>query len=164
MIDLSNNTGGSVSAAAFVIGFIFGTARIVLRDTLTDAQSISTYNADCNLDSVFGSGDSMSSKDKKVYVLISPVSFSCGNLVPAACKAAHVTLVGQTSGGGSCVVLPACTASGTLFQISGNKQLSVIKNGSVYNIDKGIEPDIYLSTEAAYYDRPALAEYLHSLK
>lgn len=164
VIDLSNNGGGAVVAAIFVMNFINGNSRIVLRDTMTGAQSVSTYIADCNLDNIIGNSESMFSKDKKVYVLISPVSFSCGNLVPAACKAAHVTLVGQSSGGGACVVHPACTASGTLFQISGTKQLSVIKNGSVYNIDKGIEPDIYLSTEAAFYDRPALVEYLHSLK
>ena len=164
VIDLSNNGGGMAVAAIFTLGFIMNSPRIVLRDTMTGAQTISEYRVDINRDNMYDFGDSMVSHGKKVYVLISPSSFSCGNLVPAACKAAHFTLVGQPSSGGSCVVLPGCTASGALFQISGTKQLSIVRNGSFYNIDKGIEPDIYLSTREAFYDRAGLVEYLHSIK
>ena len=99
-----------------------------------------------------------------IYVMISPSSFSCANLVAAASKAYYITLVGQPSSGGACVILPCCTASGALFQISGTKQLSIVRNGAFYNIDKGIEPDIYLSTREAFYDREWLAEYLHSIR
>ena len=164
VIDLSNNGGGMAVAAIFTLGFILNSPRIVLRDTMTGAQTISEYRVDVNRDNEYDYGDSMVSAGKKVYVMIAPGSFSCGNLVPAACKAAHITLVGQASGGGSCVVLPGCTASGALFQISGTKQLSIVRNGSFYNIDKGIEPDIYLSTREAFYDREGLVEYLHSIK
>ena len=100
-----------------------------------------------------------------LYCLTSPSSFSCGNLVPAAFKLSHnVTLAGQTSGGGSCVVLPCSSASGTLFQISGTQQLATVKNGSFYNIDEGIEPDIVLTKAESFYDREALAEYLHNAR
>jgi hypothetical protein len=51
-----------------------------------------------------------------------------------------------------------------VFQISGNKQVSIIKNGSFYNTDAGIEPDFPLDKPESYYDRPALVEYLHNLK
>ena len=66
--------------------------------------------------------------------------------------------------GGSCVVLPSTSASGAMFQISGPKQLSIVWNGSFYNIDQGIEPHFYLTRPASFYDRPALAEFLNSLK
>ena len=68
------------------------------------------------------------------------------------------------AGGGSCVVQPCTTAAGTLFQISGSKQISIIKNGSFYNTDAGIEPDFRLEKPESFYDRPALVEYLHNLK
>ena len=51
-----------------------------------------------------------------------------------------------------------------LFQISGSKQISIIKNGSFYNTDAGVEPDFRLDKPESYYDRPALVEYLHNLK
>jgi hypothetical protein len=76
----------------------------------------------------------------------------------------RVPVIGQTSGGGSCVVLPCTSASGTIFQISGTRQLSTIRNGSFYNIDQGIEPDVYLSKPASFYDREMLADYLCNLK
>ena len=101
----------------------------------------------------------------KLYCLTSNCSFSCGNLVPAACKSSgKVTLVGQTTGGGSCVVLPCTTAAGTVFQISGSMQISIIQNGSFYNTDSGIVPHFFLDKPESYYDRPALAEYLRELK
>ena len=165
VIDLSNNGGGSAYAAIFVAAWILGRADIALRDMTTGAQTIMTYRADVNLDNVFnGVRESMFALDIKVYCMISPNSFSCGNLIPAVCKANYVTVIGQTSGGGSCAVLPCCSASGTLFQVSGSKQLSVVRNGSFYNIDRGIEPDIYLSRPEDYYDRAALVEYLHGVK
>ena len=101
----------------------------------------------------------------RLYCLTSNNSFSCGNLVPAAFRSSgRVTLIGQPTGGGSCVVQPCTTAAGTLFQISGNKQVSIIKNGSFYNTDGGIEPDFRLEKPESFYDRPALVEYLHDLK
>ena len=58
-----------------------------------------------------------------------------------------------------------CTsASGAFFQMSGSKQLSTIKNGAFFDIDDGIEPDVVLTKAESFYDRPALVEYLKSVK
>ena len=166
VVDLSNNGGGDSTAAMFVISFLLGRCDIALRDTFTGAQTIMAYQADVNLDGKYGDKkDSMVGLGINVYCLTSPCSFSCGNLVPAACRMSRsVTLVGQTSGGGSCVVLPGNSASGTLFQISGTKQLATVKNGSFYNIDEGIQPDIVLTKTESFYDREALTEYLRNIK
>ena len=142
---------------------ILGRADIALRDTFTGAQTVMTYRADMNLDDQFSNQlDSFRALGVKVYCMVSPNSFSCGNIIPAVCKANYVTVIGQTSGGGACVVLPCCSASGAVFQISGTKQISVIRNGSFYNVDRGIEPDIYISRPEDYYNRPALVERLHN--
>jgi len=166
VVDLSNNGGGNSDAAVFTISWLLGSADVALKDTFTGAQTFMSCTSDTNLNNLYGEGgDTLIQKDIDVYCLISPSSFSCGNLVPAALKLSHrATLLGQTSGGGSCVVLPCTTASGTFFQISGSKQLALPKNGSFYNIDNGIEPDVVLTKEESYYDREALVAYLHELK
>ena len=115
--------------------------------------------------SIESSEDDIVGTGYKLYCLTSNCSFSCGNLVPAACKSSgKVTLVGQTTGGGSCIVLPCTTAAGAVFRISGSMQISIIQNGSFYNTDSGIVPHFFLDKPESYYDRPALAEYLRELK
>ena len=164
VIDLSNNGGGDSDAAIFLIAWLLGEADIALRDTFTGAETNAIYLADVNLDGEFNEQDSVAD-GYRLYCLTSNNSFSCGNLVPAACRSSgRVTLIGQTTGGGSCVVLPCSTAAGTIFQISGNKQVSIIRNGSFYNTDAGVEPDFRLDKPESYYNRPALVEYLHDLK
>ena len=167
VLDLSLNGGGTADAAVFVISWFTGEALLALRDTLTGSETITSYYADVNLDgkSKGEAEDTVSGGDYNLYCLISGNSFSCGNLVPAAFRATGtVTLIGRRSGGGSCVVLPCTSASGAVFAISGPKQLAAVLNGSFYNIDEGIDPDFILSRPESFYDRPALAEYIHSLK
>ena len=162
VLDLSNNTGGDVDAAVFVLGWFLGDAPFSVKDTSTGAMSTSVYRADTNLDRKFDADDTVS--DKNLYCLISPVSFSCGNLVPAALKSSQkVTLLGRTSGGGSCVVQPVSSAWGTVFQISGAQRMSFLKNGSFYDIDQGIEPDYFIDHIENFYNRAALTDYINSL-
>ena len=162
VIDLSNNTGGEVDAAIFLMSWLLGDAPFSVKDTFTGALSTATYRADVNLDRKFNSGDVLD--DKNIYVLISPVSFSCGNLVPAALKASDkVTILGRTSGGGSCVVQPLSTAWGTFFQISGSSRMSFLKNGSFYDIDTGVSPDFTITQPRKFYDHEALTEYINNL-
>ena len=162
VLDLSNNTGGAVDAAVIVLGWFLGDAPFSVKDMSTGAMSTSVYRADVNLDRVFDETDTVS--DKNLYCLISPVSFSCGNLVPAALKSSQkVTLLGRTSGGGSCVVQPLSTAYGTVFQISSARRMSFLKNGSFYDIDQGIDPDYTINDIRNYYDRKALTDFINGL-
>ena len=166
VLDLSMNGGGAATAAVFVISWFLGEANIAVRDVKTGSETIMSYMADINLDGTIDGNDSLLNSMKyNLYCLESGVSFSCGNLVPAAFKASgQVTLIGQCSGGGSCVVLPCTSASGTIFQMSGTKQLATVKNGSFYNIDQGIEPDIVFSKAESFFDRKALVEYINNIK
>ena len=164
VMDLSNNTGGYADAAAYVIAAFLGRGEINIKDTLTGATSTTQYFIDTNRDGEFDFNDTIAEKGYNLYCLSSPVSFSCGNLVPNVFKTStYVTLIGQTSGGGSCSKLPLSTARGSMFMISSNYRLCTFKNGSFYDIDRGAEPDIYIAKIADFYDREALTEMINGI-
>ena len=165
VVDLSCNGGGTADAAVYLLAWLSsnGMARMALRNPLTGAQSVAMYEADINLDGEFDPDDYLDG-DINRYVLMSSSSFSCGNLVPAILKGSpNVTLLGQTSGGGACVVRPCTSASGTIFTISSPKQICSVKNGSLYHVDQGVDPDFVLSNLETFYNREKLVEYIHQL-
>ena len=162
VMDLSINGGGAVDAAIFAMAWYLGEAPLSMKDISTGALSNLLYHADTNLDRKFDISDTV--MDKKLYCIISPSSFSCGNLVPAAFKSSGVvTMLGRTSGGGSCSVQPASTAWGTMFNYSSPRRLSFLKNGSFYDIDQGVEPDFVINDMSKIYDRQALTDYINHL-
>ena len=163
VLDLTMNDGGDADAAVFVISWFLGEGQISQMNTFTEARATNVYRADANLDRVFDSDDCLY-HTYNLYCLCSPLSFSCGNLVPWAFHASgQVTLIGDTTGGGSCIVLPMATAWGTIFQTSSPNRLSFIRNGSYYDIDMGVNPDTHLSRTANYFNREALTEIIHNL-
>ena len=162
-MDLSTNSGGDAEAAIFVIGWFLGEAPVSLVHTFCGTRVTNVYRIDANQDRVFDSKDSLYA-DYNLYCLCSPLSFSCGNLVPWAYHSSGmVTLIGDTTGGGSCVVQPMATAWGTVFQTSGTSRLAFVRNGSYYDIDQGVTPDLHLSNIRNYFDREALAEIIHNM-
>lgn len=153
----------AADAAVFVISAVLGDGSVSALNPMTGAMATAVYNVDLNLDHQYGQED-QGLTTKNVYCLTSSVSFSCGNLVPCVFKNSNqVTIIGRTSGGGSCVVLPMSSACGTGFQISGFTRLAFIKNGSFYDIDQGAVPDFTISKYMSFYDRERLTEYIDSL-
>ena len=163
VIDLSCNTGGNCDAGVYVVAWMLGYCDAHIANPITKSYSTCSYAVDVNLDGVFDDKDSIA--DKNLYCLISPASFSCGNLVPAMLKESNrVTLIGETSGGGGFAVQLAYTAGGTLMAFSSPITLSTVINGSYYGIDKGVDPHYYLSNLKNYFERESLTEYINSLK
>ena len=122
------------------------------------------YRADVNLDHEFDEKDTLAGRGLNLYCLTSPASFSCGNLVPWAFKEdGRVTLLGKVTGGGACVVFNRASAWGTSFQISGPMRLSFVKNGSYYDVDRGVEPDHIIDSYDHFYNRELLTDYINSL-
>lgn len=162
VLDMSDNGGGDATAAEFTISWLLGEGSIGMEDAMTGAQCVSSYRADVNLDGEFNEKDTLAGK--KLFCLISPVSFSSGNLVPCMLKESNVvTLLGRPSAGGACVIQPISTAWGTSFRISSPRRLSFMKNGSFYDIDRGADPDYVLTDPDCFYDRTALTEYINGL-
>jgi len=164
VLDMSCNLGGSAETAVYTIAAFLGVCSVSSRNTLSGALVTGNYKADLNLDGNIDEGD-MGLLGKNLFCLESPMSFSCGNLVPCAFKHANtVTLLGRTSGGGACVVRPLTTADGSLFQVSGELQLSFLKNGAFYDIDQGADPDFPLMKPDSFYDRPSLVDYINAIR
>ena len=162
VLDLSTNSGGMAPAAIWVLGWFLGDAQLSVTHTATDAETTVAYRADVNLDHQFDEADTIS--DLNLYCLTSPMSFSCGNLVPWAFKAdGRVTLLGRVTGGGSCSILYAVTPWGTSYQLSGPQRISFLKNGAYYDVDRGVEPDYFIRDYHTFYDREKLTEIINSL-
>lgn len=163
VLDLSCNGGGYVDAGIYVVAWMLGYCDFHVMNPVTNCRSTTTYTVDVNLDGVFDERDSIA--DKNLYCLISPLSFSCANSVASQLKeSGRVTLLGNTTGGGSCAVQLMTAADGSLFTISTSYQVAFFSNGSYYNIDQGITPHLPLTKPASYFDRVALTEYINSVK
>jgi C-terminal processing protease CtpA/Prc len=162
VLDLSNNGGGMADAAAYVIGMFLGDGSICMMNPLSGALVSQNFRIDANLDREFDEKDNL--RDYNLFCLTSPRSFSCGNLVPSVFKSSNrVTILGQTSGGGACVVQNLTTADGCPFSISGLKRLAYMKNGSFYDIDQGVDPDFVIPKADLFYDRQYLTKYINGL-
>ena len=162
VVDLSNNGGGDADAAAYLIGAFLGDGSISMSNPTSGALVTENFKVDLNLDRKFDEMDSLSNYN--LFCIESPVSFSCGNLVPCVFKNSNrVTLLGQQSAGGACVIHRLTTADGILFQISGLKQLAYTKNGSFYDIDQGAAPDYVTPDPKLLYDRQYLTKYINQL-
>ncbi len=166
VVDLSCNGGGAADAAVYLMAWLSNdnTAKVAIKDTLTGAQSICSYEADFTMDGEIDFLEDGLPSEISRYILTSQSSFSCGNLVPSALKGEpNITLIGRTSGGGSCVVRPCTTASGAIFAVSSSKQISYVRNGSMYNVDQGVDPDFFVNKFETMYDREKLVDFIHNL-
>lgn len=153
VIDVSCNGGGYNVACAYAVDAIIGQSNIVIRNPSTNALRQTITDADLNLDGKIDENDkSMKELGKKIAVIVSDASFSCGNLLPCNLKSRDkdVLILGQQSGGGGCVVGYGATATGSFLQFSSTKQFTTMKNGYIKDIDDGITPDISLSLSRMY--------------
>lgn len=152
VLDLSLNGGGAARSAVFIIAWMLGECTADIQNKITGAKSSITYKADVDFDGEFAqAGDTVSTKNR--FCLISPVSFSCGNFLPAVLKASgFVTILGSTSGGGAAAVHSVTAADTTQFQISSKNVISVDINGSSYDVDKGVEPHYYINKAENFYN------------
>ena len=102
----------------------------------------SSFDVDRNLDGKFDEKDNDVKLKMNFGVLISPYSFSCGNLLPSLLKDYGICLLGMRSGGGSCSVLFNPSADGFGYSYSTHRcRLTNLKGE---NIDGGVEPDYKL--------------------
>ena len=56
------------------------------------------------------------------------------------------------------------TADGSLFTISTSYCITTVSNGAYYNVDRGVDPLIYLSKFESYFDRKSLTAFINEMK
>ena len=163
VLDLSLNGGGANHAAAVVIAWMLGKCDFYFTNPITGAKWSITYSADVNMNGTYDeAGDTI--KDKNLFCLIAPCSFSCGNLVPAMLKASNnVTILGVSSSGGSSCVQNSSAADGTVIQMSSKNVMSISKNGSNYDIDKGVEPHYFINKPENFYTPTTIKELVNNI-
>ncbi|MCR4822813.1 MAG: hypothetical protein K5873_08095 [Treponema sp.] len=162
VLDMSYNGGGACHSAAFVLSWLLGECTFDLSNPITGAKWSATYVADVNLDGVYDEQDTV--KSKNIFCLTSPISFSCGNMVPSVLKFSdRATILGARSGGGTSVVYATFAADGTGFSVSSKNVMSVAKNGSTYDIDTGIEPHYYINKPENFYDTGKISALVNAI-
>ena len=168
VLDLSCNRGGDSHSAAFVLAWMLGECTLNTTDSLTGAKWASTYVADVDFDGSYMSDDTPdigdALLDKHLFCLVSPCSFSAANVVAAMLKdSGWATIIGTPSSGGSSIVQFSSTADGTCFQMSSRYVMSLNKNGSNYDIDRGVEPHYYISKPSSFYDMDKIQALVNSI-
>ena len=144
VIDISTNGGGSSDIVMFITSIICNRADFYYENTLTGQKIKSTYEVDRNLDGKFDEKDAQVKYNLNFALLVSPNSFSCGNMLPALLKDYGIPLIGKQSGGGSCCVLYNPSADGFAYRYSTHR--ARLNDTKGQNIDAGITPTYELET------------------
>ena len=135
LIDGSCNGGGAKPVMQYILYLITGRGDLYYDDVHTGAKNHEFVKADLNLDGMVNDTDaayreklfgtrSATCRGLNVAVLTSFSSFSCGNAMPFYAKERGVKIIGERSGGGSCIVGQGVTADGFPYHLSVNSRLS----------------------------------------
>ena len=162
VVDLSGNTGGKTASMAYLLGYLSKDPSILVNLELDRSVIDYHYELDLDLDGNFAT-DNDSFQDKyNFYVLTSGGTFSCGNLFTTCCKnRGFAKIIGEKSGGGSCVVSLLCNSSGFLYETS-SEYINVLIDGDGYkHNDGGVEVDIALDS-SKFYDHTYIDSILQN--
>ena len=151
LIDGSCNGGGAKPVMQYILYLITGRGDLYYDDVHTGAKNHEFVKADLNLDGKIDINDSAyrgNFMDLNVAVLTSFSSFSCGNAMPFYAKERGAKILGERSGGGSCIVGQGVTADGFPYHFSVNSRLSAQDFSKT--VEGGAEPDINLMDGESY--------------
>ena len=104
------------------------------------------YTLDLDLDGKFDDADKNVCYDFNFAVLTSQVSFSCGNLTPCIAQQDGILVLGETSGGGCCMVTKNYFADSENFSLSNVKTLL---RQDLTDVDSGAKVVYDLTKKAA---------------
>ena len=152
VIDLTVNLGGSSDVIVAMTSLFYGQSFFRAFNVITDQRTTWYYDVDRNFDGKFDEKDNDVHYDLNFCILTSPLSFSCGNLMPALCKEAGLLVAGQKSGGGNCGVGSYRTAEGFYYRISSAR--GHLNDENWQSIDGGITPNVIID-----YDNQQTAVY-----
>lgn len=168
IIDVTCNGGGVVITCQKILCYLTGRGDLVDYDIHTGAMKREYVTGDLNLDGKIDDADKEfykrltdvvyinddgepQSDGRKLHfaVLTSFLSFSCGNILPNYCAQAGIPIIGERSGGGSCLVGKTCSVDGLPYSYSFNMRTSDYKGA---NIESGAKITKELTYDQFYDD------------
>ena len=150
VVDLSCNTGGDFDVLMTMSVLMGGPNYYYAENLVTGQRQKFYFDVDCNFDGVFDEKDKEVKYDLNIALMVSDVSFSCGNFLPSLLKDAGFPIIGERSGGGACSVQPFITPEGMQFRLSSAR--ARLTNDQWVNIDTGIEPNYVIDISSGDYD------------
>ena len=159
VLDITTNGGGSSDIVAFITSLFCNKADLYYENVLTGQRMKCSYEVDRNLDGRFDEKDSETQYHLNFALLVSPYSFSCGNLLPSLLKDYGIPLIGQQTGGGSCCVLFNPTAEGFGYRYSSHRARMINLQGQ--NIDQGITPHYTLDTIDDFFNVSKVEQFIN---
>ncbi len=166
IIDLSLNGGGNVGALYRALGYLTNNDIQVSSYNSLSGECLTTYyKVDVNEDGNYDENDAYT--QYKWYVLSGINTFSAANQYVSIIKNQNIArIIGKTSGGGMCSILPIAMVDGTNLDISSNNTARYVKfDGDTYmynSIEHGIDPDFDLDYQY-FYDDAYLDTFIDSL-
>lgn len=159
VIDLTNNGGGEIDVIPFLMAYVYSDPYIINKNGLTGEIIEPHYYVDINYDGVVDEHDTYQGQ-YDFYLLTSNASFSCGTMLPTVIKdSGSMTIIGETSGGGECMVGMLSAAGGALFRNS-SVYHSGTYDGEFHGNDSGIVPDRAFPREH-FFDTEYLVRFLN---
>lgn len=147
VVDLSTNGGGITQVGWYMVTLMSNKTRrtngfMSYSGFRTSGDQVSQlFVFDLNLDGKIDDADKDVVYDLNFAFLESSASFSTGNITPVLAKEMGIPVLGETSGGGECALVPQFLPSGYFITISG---LQIMETEGGADVDMGATPDINL--------------------
>ncbi len=164
VVDLSCNTGGDFDVLMTMSVLMGGPNYYYAENLVTGQRQKFYFDVDCNFDGVFDEKDKEVKYNLNIALMVSDVSFSCGNFLPSLWKDAGFPIIGERSGGGACSVHPFITPEGMQFRMSSAR--ARLTNDQWVNIDSGVEPNYVIDLSSGdydpLYDVATISQFIHN--
>lgn len=140
IFDLTLNGGGSQDLMCSIIGMFTGDVDFHGYNPLTKQHMHAVFTTDRNMDGVIDEKDKEVVYDYNLGVLTTRLAFSCGNLFPVIMQERGAAVIGENTGGGSCVVNMMALSDGPVFMMSSYQWH--LRNARGEEVEKGADPDM----------------------
>ena len=163
ILDISTNGGGVLGVLMKILCLLSkdNSSYISYFDDNAYYVAIASSQININGDNLYNANDCFGNRFD-FYLLTSDCSFSCANAFPCLAKQFNVAkIIGQTSGGGECVVGGHYLPNSQYVYHSSNLHLGYYddKDEVFYGFENGAVPDYPINDDNQFYD----IEYLNQL-
>ena len=161
VLDISTNSGGSTSVLEYLLTIILAgkthsaLSETTTLETVTGVEYTTVNRVDLNRDGSFDEKDDKVGYDFNFAILTSHMSFSCANGLPMLAKENGVAILGERSGGGSCIITEPFVGASHYITMSSNLKY-VVKSGADFDLGAALDFDLTRTDSNGSVDYSAL--------